>query len=296
MNYHKLYCNLINSRKKKPTKSDYYENHHINPRSLGGEDKEWNIVKMTPREHYLAHYLLTKCFNEGTQEYIKMLHAFSMMQNNPTDNHNRKINSILYEKLKIQRSKYLSKEISKLKWINKNGKRKRVPENKVDDYIKDGWKLGQKHGNNIDKFIWIFLDGKYLKIKEKDLKNYSNYEIKKPTKEELNKITSEFQKTLITITNGKLEKRINPNDLPEWEYQGWCKGRKDGVGEKLSKSQIGKTQSEKTREKLRQYTGEKTSGWNTKWINNGIINKRININEIDNYLNDGWELGRKNEF
>lgn len=34
---------------------------------------------------------------------------------------------------------------------------------------------------------------------------------------------------------------------------------------------------------------------NTKWINNGFINKKIKINILQKYLNDGWFLGRKNK-
>jgi hypothetical protein len=36
------------------------ERHHILPRSLGGNDLEENIVVLTYREHFLAHWLLTK--------------------------------------------------------------------------------------------------------------------------------------------------------------------------------------------------------------------------------------------
>lgn len=38
----------------------YVERHHIKPRCLGGSDRSSNIVKLTYREHFLAHWLLTK--------------------------------------------------------------------------------------------------------------------------------------------------------------------------------------------------------------------------------------------
>jgi hypothetical protein len=55
----------------------YCERHHILPRSMGGSDDQANIVKLTYREHFLAHWLLTK-FTTG-QDRRKMLHALYRM-------------------------------------------------------------------------------------------------------------------------------------------------------------------------------------------------------------------------
>lgn len=60
MDYQKHYSLLIESRKQSPTESDYYEKHHILPRSLGGSDVPENIIQLTAREHYMAHRLLAK--------------------------------------------------------------------------------------------------------------------------------------------------------------------------------------------------------------------------------------------
>lgn len=38
----------------------YKEKHHIVPKCLGGSDDKKNIVKLTPREHFIAHQLLVK--------------------------------------------------------------------------------------------------------------------------------------------------------------------------------------------------------------------------------------------
>lgn len=60
MDYQKHYSLLIESRKQNPTESDYHEKHHILPRSLGGDDSKENLVKLTAREHFVAHLLLAK--------------------------------------------------------------------------------------------------------------------------------------------------------------------------------------------------------------------------------------------
>jgi hypothetical protein len=57
--------------------SVYCERHHIKPRSLGGSDKKSNVVLLTYREHFLAHWLLTKIFKGLALR--KMQHAFFRM-------------------------------------------------------------------------------------------------------------------------------------------------------------------------------------------------------------------------
>jgi hypothetical protein len=59
LNYQKIYDNLIESRKIRiPDASVYYERHHIIPRSMGGDNSSENLIKLTAREHFLAHWLL----------------------------------------------------------------------------------------------------------------------------------------------------------------------------------------------------------------------------------------------
>lgn len=59
MDYKKHYINLITTRyNRKREKNVYYEKHHIIPKCLGGSNKKENIVYLTPREHYIAHWLL----------------------------------------------------------------------------------------------------------------------------------------------------------------------------------------------------------------------------------------------
>lgn len=57
--YTKLYFKLIEAAKPRQTEG-YVERHHIIPRSLGGSNDKTNIVRLTAREHYIAHLLLTK--------------------------------------------------------------------------------------------------------------------------------------------------------------------------------------------------------------------------------------------
>ena len=59
MDHKRLYDNLILYRKSNRP-DGYCENHHIIPKSLGGPDDSDNLVRLTGREHWIAHLLLHK--------------------------------------------------------------------------------------------------------------------------------------------------------------------------------------------------------------------------------------------
>jgi hypothetical protein len=55
------YYNIINKAKSRDLPKEIYtEKHHIIPKSLGGDNSDSNIVKLTAREHFICHLLLTK--------------------------------------------------------------------------------------------------------------------------------------------------------------------------------------------------------------------------------------------
>lgn len=65
MNHKVIYEKLISSRSnlERSKKTGYYELHHIIPKCLNGSDEKSNLILLTPREHFLAHYLLWKIYN-----------------------------------------------------------------------------------------------------------------------------------------------------------------------------------------------------------------------------------------
>lgn len=80
MNYRRLYDALIfNAKSQMRIKGCgvYYEKHHIMPKCLGGNNSKDNLVLLTGREHFLAHWLLWKC-EIGLNKH-KMGHAFFKM-------------------------------------------------------------------------------------------------------------------------------------------------------------------------------------------------------------------------
>ena len=76
MNHRAVYDALI-ARAAGRVLTEYCEGHHIIPRSLGGNNAKSNIVKLTYREHFLAHWLLIK-FTKGRTRR-RMMHALTRM-------------------------------------------------------------------------------------------------------------------------------------------------------------------------------------------------------------------------
>jgi hypothetical protein len=93
MNYRLKYDWLIN-RARNRNVVGYTEKHHILPKSLRGTNKKENIIRLTAREHFIAHWLLSKIYNNP-----QMTYAFWRMCNK-SDNRNYTINSKTYSKTK----------------------------------------------------------------------------------------------------------------------------------------------------------------------------------------------------
>jgi hypothetical protein len=73
--YTHCYYSIVDRAKARSTVG-YFERHHIIPKSLGGSDKASNFVNLTPREHFICHWLLTKML-PTSPEQKKLYHAFS---------------------------------------------------------------------------------------------------------------------------------------------------------------------------------------------------------------------------
>ena len=109
MNKYEKWYRSITANAKQRTLSGYAEIHHILPRSLGGEDNEDNLVKLTAREHFVCHWLLTKMYTGEARG--KMINAMYMMraESPHQKRYESKITSRIYETLREEYSQYISK-------------------------------------------------------------------------------------------------------------------------------------------------------------------------------------------
>jgi hypothetical protein len=75
--YTKWYYNIINNAQLRILVG-YVEKHHIIPKSLGGSNRADNLVKLTAREHFICHWLLTKMVI-GDAKHKMLTAAYRMM-------------------------------------------------------------------------------------------------------------------------------------------------------------------------------------------------------------------------
>lgn len=99
--YYTWYINLIHKRLKLPIDPTVYsELHHIQPICIGGTNQQNNLIRLTAREHYIAHALLTK-FIKGKDKF-KIMAAFQFMNIKSKWTKSRYTNSKIYEQFKKQ--------------------------------------------------------------------------------------------------------------------------------------------------------------------------------------------------
>jgi hypothetical protein len=92
MNYKKTYNNLIERAKTRTLSEEIYvETHHILPKCIGGSNGKDNLVVLTFREHFIAHWLLVKIYPKEWKLY------FAFFQMTKKHNHERILNSRQFE-------------------------------------------------------------------------------------------------------------------------------------------------------------------------------------------------------
>lgn len=110
MNYQRIYSELIiRAKTRSVLPNKYTENHHILPESMYPEytKESWNLVKLFPEEHMIAHLLLYKIHKNS-----KMLFAANSMSNGFFNKSMKRITSKKYGWLKEQYSKMMSTELT----------------------------------------------------------------------------------------------------------------------------------------------------------------------------------------
>lgn len=111
--YLRWYVSLMQTAKSRTPLTGYVEEHHILPRSMGGQDNKENLVKLTAKEHYVAHLLLWKC--KFPQPYHKkMVFAANAMSNKVSPHKKRtyKVNSRIYNSLRNDYAIHMSVAMS----------------------------------------------------------------------------------------------------------------------------------------------------------------------------------------
>lgn len=150
MDYSIHYQNLISSRKTRQREEDrYYERHHILPVSMGGSDNEDNLVWLTGREHFIAHWLLWRIHRNRQTAF-----AFFCMQNwknKKKQGNNRCTSARAYEEAREAYSSHLSIQMKGRKVSFKKRRPLSDKTRKILSEKKKGVKLGQISDHRSEK-------------------------------------------------------------------------------------------------------------------------------------------------
>ena len=286
MNYKKVYDNIIERAKNRKIDNNIYsEKHHIIPVSLGGLNTKENLVRLYPREHYIAHLLLYKHYDilnvksdgKYRNEYIKMLWALSALYYLPsvkTEDGLRKRaftgNAHIYAQFK---EKYAKEACLKLKERMKN-----LSKNE-DEYKKYCKKISEGVHNYLatHTHVWV---GKHHSDETKIKIG------KKSAIHQKGKGNSQYNTMWITNIKTGEDKKIKKDEIiPE----GWEKGRGGNKNKHQREANIIKQQQIKEQNKnnwidklrplykeykINGYKGIVQKGWNTSIQNFLVLCKK----------------------
>lgn len=234
---------------------------------MGGDDDCDNLVKLTPREHFICHLLLPKMCASG-QHKFKMIFAANLMRNGKHKGRERYENARSYEIIR----KMIS-EAMRTRVVTDETRRKISLAHK-------GKKLPNEHK---DKIKQTLLDRDPLVIQE-TYERVANSNRGKKRSAESRRNISEGQKGKKLSEDHK--RKISEFQLNQENWADW---------------NIGLKRTEDSKKKMREAWANRkdkssaVKGKKAMWIMDGgiIKSKMIPKENIDEYLNDGWTLGMR---
>jgi hypothetical protein len=124
--YTRIYYSIIsNAQTRTLPSSVYVEEHHIIPKSLGGDNSRSNLVSLTGREHFICHRLLTK-ITAGLDKQ-KMSHAVWSMLVRGKNTDKGLVTSRTFELARIEAAKASSVSLTGIKRSDETKKRMTKP-------------------------------------------------------------------------------------------------------------------------------------------------------------------------
>ena len=207
--YTTWYLRIIASAQNRSLNS-YCEIHHIIPRSIGGTDDDANLVKLTAREHFICHLLLTKMLiGEQKQKMSYALHCMLEMKRDYQFRYSQ-CNSRLYEYCKTLYSKAVSETRKAYAgWKHSEETKNKIRESNRNKII--SLEQRQKISNSLKGNVPAFKGKKHTEetlrlISEKTKGLPSAFKGKKHTEESISKNRESNLKKIYTIKspNGEI--------------------------------------------------------------------------------------------
>jgi len=305
----KSYNELIEfakSQNREKGKGIYFEEHHILPRFMGGDNSFENIVYLTLYEHIQAHYLLAienendpKIYNGNINSAWLVSHGKSKFSMNKRKEIEKLLNNPesvkIIEDLKIrlknikhpERKGFDAYYKNKRIWVYfKNQTPARILEKNKNSKTYNKYQIMEScpicKNPNSEKSFACCEEHKQLyiqQIKEKNSIRQKEVCKKYNTAKKMNESnTHTGMLDKIWIKKDNESKVINKNELNDYLSKGWEKGR------------IVESHPATENQKLKLSERRK----NTCYVyNNEISAKEIKIEELEQYLSQGWKRGKK---
>jgi hypothetical protein len=254
-NYRHLirYVTFINSRPKRNLKKETGFNiHHIIPKSLGGADDNQNLIKLTYREHWIAHLMLWK------SGYPEMISAFFFMNNKGSKSfYAGRLSSREFDQLTLEKIKRVSDYESNMRWITKNGKSYFIHQSQLQEYLNKGFELCRVMSDH-----WRVANKLGAKKGEQN-GNFGGGNLSQEALESIGKSASIRNKNSLWINKEGINKFVTRDTLDGFLSQGWEIGR----------------------------YGQKPTNTDEVLMHKGSEQKFISINDFDSFVAEGWKIG-----
>ena len=200
--YTKIYFDIIKNAQSRPNRSGYVEHHHILPKSLGGSNAKNNLVKLTAREHFICHWLLTKMVSTDNEQY-KVDKAFLCMSYLINSNHERyRIYGRAFENVRKKCSMSLSKKLlgdnnPMYGKTHTDTARKKISDSRIG---KTPWNKGITHSNETKAKLSIIGKNRAPISEETRKKMMESHQNRVPISEETRKKMMESAKKRVFKT------------------------------------------------------------------------------------------------
>ena len=263
--YTRWYYLLVEKAKFRNNLSKPFDRHHVIPKSLGGSNKKENLIKLTPREHYVAHLLLFKITSGKNRSKM----AFALFRFSPRGS-NRYGNSRTYERFRKEVSSVMAGKNNPFygRTLTEEHRRKISGKNS-GMYGKSNYSIW------VEEYGVEEANSRYNKWYENKLKKLKfgsdNPAYGKPRTNEQKKNHSKrmsglgnprYGKKLFWIQKEDKSIQVELESLEEYLEKGWIRGR----GRVDFKKRI--------------------------WVMKGLQSKLIDVIELKTYESNGWVKGR----
>lgn len=239
----------------------YSEHHHICPKSLFPQfaslrDNPWNKAKLTARQHYIAHWMLWKAYGK------KMAYAFKMM------------NSVR-NKHQLERGFRIRPKTLDL--LKRDMSPSQETRRKLSEKLR-----GRKNPRNAGTLNERFGEDRADQIKAKMKRRVVSPEIRRRTSDRVS--------NSVWLHNQVSEVLVQMANAPEYERQGYVRGRRPGVVD-LSKRRdmtgMNNALYGKSRDDLAARNRLPKA-----WITDEVTDKQILREDVEIWLDKGWRRGR----